>query len=124
MTQAVMQPAPLATVSVPPDQYEAFQRWQASTAEPPFWQSKKLLACVAGIAAIIVLVVIAVIWAVDKTIVIGAFSSVTTLVSTQLLGQTSVDRAQAYSPYSPDRFGNYAPGVSVPRPPPDPDRQG
>ncbi len=69
--------------------------------DPPWWQSKKLAALVVGILAILVLVVIAVIWAVDKTIIVSAFTSITTLVSTHLLGQTGVDRAQAYSPNYP-----------------------
>lgn len=85
----------------------------ARASDPPWWQSKKLAALVAGILAILALVVIAVIWAVDKTIVIGAFSSITTLVSTHMLGQTGVDRAQAYSPnypYTPPP----APGPTLP----------
>lgn len=73
----------------------------ANATDPPWWQSKKLAALVAGIIAILVLVVIAVIWAVDKTIIVSAFTSVTSLVGIHLSGQTAVDRAQAYSPNYP-----------------------
>ena len=69
--------------------------------DPPWWQSKKLASLALGIIAIIALVIVAVIWAVDKTIVIGAFSSITSLVGLHMSGQAAVDRAQAYSPNYP-----------------------
>jgi len=70
--------------------------------DPPWWQSKKLAALVVGVIAVIVLVVVAKIFNVDGSVVISAIGSVTGLVMTHIGGQSTVDRARAYSPNYPN----------------------
>lgn len=99
------------------EQYAAAVTGTAKIEEPKWYQSKKLFALLAGIIAVILVMAVGVVWALDKTIILGAFSSISGLVTVLIGGQSTVDVKQATSPYFPSG-GAYAPNVSVPSPTP------